>query len=156
MKPPKPTALKRIEQGTLKVHRENGTPEELEVNFDNVKPFTQMTKTQKRIWHRLLKEIPNGIVSNADRDVFRILVVNIDKWCILQKDINLNGYIIEENGVKKKNPAEQMQRAAEETIYKYARLFGISPSARAGLEIAGVGNNKNEITFEQIREKYSR
>lgn len=129
--------LKKNSKG--KVHRYSGEITPLEVPTEHMpQPPADMNERAKELWQCYAKVLyPLGLLTSLDVGIFRMFVESIDRYERAGQMLSEEGLVIEGvNGVKR-HPAVAMQNQAMKSIERLAKQFGLTPSARASLEIAG-------------------
>lgn len=99
-------------------------------------PPDDLAPEVREVWDRLVVELDAmGIASSADRDSLvclceAVIVHRRASELLAGTDVLMTGVM----GTRVRNPALQIQRDAAATIRAFSRDFGLSPSARAGIE----------------------
>lgn len=144
---PKPTRL-RLLQGA----RED------RVNQNEPKPRSLPPKCPpgvspavRAIWNYTVRELAHmGTTFAADRDALlcycEAVVTHRKASALLAKsDVLIKGV----HGKPVRNPALQIQRDAAQTIRAFAQEFGLTPSARARIEVGGQDDGQDDNPFAQ-------
>lgn len=148
-RPPKPTAVKRLEGNPGKRKLPQGEPQP-----DRVKPRKPRSVTRRRAASRFWNDhadplVDLGILTGVDGAAFRLMAEHyataVEALADMQRDGD-NGALqltrMDENGVERKHPLLQIFRDNSSAFLKYADRFGLNPSARARL--------KTEAPAEQL------
>jgi P27 family predicted phage terminase small subunit len=137
----KPTALLQAEQGIAKPHRRTGSPTPLSVPeaTSDTNPPADMSKRSKALWKRYAAVLqPMGLLTSADTGVFRMFIETLERYERAIKLEQEQGSIaVGKNGQPYQHPAVGMANQAMKSAERLAKQFGLTPSARASLEIAG-------------------
>ena len=86
----------------------------------------------KEIYRRLLRTIPDSLLTENDEDALRELAFTIDNLITCEENVAENGILID----GKENPALRVYRQIFPTFDKLCSKFGMSPRDRAGIVIA--------------------
>lgn len=147
----KPTAILKLEQGKEKPHRRTGSPEPLSVpeSEESVEAPSDMSERSKALWKRYAAILePMGLLTAADTGVFRMFVETLERYERAIKLEQEQGSIAEgKNGQPYQHPAVGMANQAMKNAERLAKQFGLTPSARASLELAGHKAPEKETGF---------
>jgi P27 family predicted phage terminase small subunit len=90
-------------------------------------------------WDRLTGLLRSmGMLCLADRDALTLYAVTFSRWRRAEADIDrLGTALIDKYGVAKANPAGAMAKDCRATLIRLMGEFGLTPSARAGLNLPG-------------------
>ena len=90
----------------------------------------------KVAWRRVIREMAStGIILAADADVLRCYCDAVSQYLAAARMLAASSPLVRSRGDLVKNPLHQVVRENREAIRLLARELGLSPSARAGLNI---------------------
>jgi len=143
--PPKPAKLRLVEGARLD-----------RVNQHEPAPSTELPECPdsasaevREVWDYTVAELDQmGLASAADRDALlcycEAVVAHRKASVLLAKsDVLIKGI----HGNPVRNPALQVQRDAAQVIRAFAQEFGLTPSARARIEVKGEEHDSSENPF---------
>jgi P27 family predicted phage terminase small subunit len=150
---PKPTAVLKLE-GTFLTTRHGGRSavENLaQGELADSAPPEWMTETQKAHWHRIIANVPYGILRNLDMETFANYIVTWDRFqraCEAQNRLD-EGKIYPfvrrgPNGSPVESAFIGIMNRASLLLIRYAAEMGFTPSARARLASDGFEPAKPE------------
>ena len=95
-----------------------------------------MSNQAKSVWKRLAPDlIAHGLLTKWDVDTFAIWCEEVAKYR-RAADLQKGSLLVKGAGDSlKKNPAHQISRDAATLVRMIGRDFGLTPSARAGIEL---------------------
>ncbi len=96
-----------------------------------------MSTLSRRVWHRLLRDYgQSGVLTSVDADSLRIYCECVVRYEHAATMLEKAGPLTRgQKGELVKNPLHQVVRDDADLIRAFAREFGFTPSARAGLRI---------------------
>lgn len=103
-----------------------------------------MDDRAKAVWRRVLAEMAGTeIIFAADADVLRCYCEAVSQYENAVGLLSSSGPLIRSHGDLVKNPLHQVVRDSRDAVRLFARELGLSPSARAGLnvQISGAGGD---------------
>ena len=102
-------------------------------------------------WNRLAPLLAaKGLLTEVDWLAWQLGMHAYDTWLTISEQLaspNEEYVIISEKGAPYQNPLVSIAGKAYQSVLKFCREFGLTPSARSGLKIAGGPLEKDE--FEQ-------
>jgi P27 family predicted phage terminase small subunit len=126
-----------------KIKRQQGETRPGQLNYDEPQPRLappkmppDMNSAAKRVWRRVLADMPKDVIVAADADVLRCYCEAVARYAQAQSIYERSGVLLNRGGDLVKNPLHQVVRDNSESIRLFARELGLSPSARAGLHVA--------------------
>lgn len=133
---PIPTSLKVL-QGTAR-------PEDLRRNEPKPKPVapdkppTWLPREAKKKWKELAPELERiGLLTAVDGPAFAMLLLHWALAVDAAKTLKKEGITtVDERGLPRKHPLLQVLRDNSQAFKQYAAEFGLTPSARARLDMA--------------------
>lgn len=142
---PKPTNLKIIE-GT---YRKDRAPENEARPQDPAAPPSWLRKDQLAVWSEVVPHLERvGLATTADQVVLGRYVDMLTAWVTLAKDIRgltkSSRYHYTEAGTHRVHPAFAEFRTLGAELLKLEREFGMTPSARTGIEAAPTESEVDE------------
>lgn len=143
---PAPTSLKLL-KGETKRDRINRNEPQAPAPAEPPAAPDWLDDDAKAVWANLVPQLhAKGLFTAWDLEVFAVFceaVVHHRKACELVDNsaILLKGA----HGAMAKNPALQIVRDSAQVIRAYAQEFGLSPSARSGIELPA------QVEFEDAR-----
>ncbi|MBP3707793.1 MAG: phage terminase small subunit P27 family [Clostridia bacterium] len=99
----------------------------------------------KEIYRRLLRTIPDSLLTENDEDALRELAFTIDNLITCEENVAENGILID----GKENPALRVYRQIFPTFDKLTSKFGMSPRDRAGIVIAKMKQEEDKEKEEE-------
>jgi P27 family predicted phage terminase small subunit len=144
---PKPTFLKLVEgnSGHRPLNHDEPVPD-----GDLVDGPDELSPDQRRMWARMLKNAPEGMLRRLDEAVFASYVIS---YCALLKanqKITELGEICKVNNVESINPYVSMARNANAAMIKAAAELGFTPSSRSRVKTKS-GKKKTSV-FGRLKE----
>lgn len=143
-----PNKILELRGGSAHSHRPERKEPDLKIKIPSCPPhLDDEAKAEWKRASRILKRI--GLVTDLDRSTLAAYCEAYSRWVRATNKINEMGMIYAEGrevdekgkvikqGVPKANPYIKIARDAYDQMIKTATLFGMSPSARASLSIAG-------------------
>lgn len=103
-----------------------------------------MDDRAKSVWRRVIAEMAGTeIIFAADADVLRCYCEAVGQYEESMTLMRSSGPLIRSHGDLVKNPLHQVVRESRDAVRLFARELGLSPSARAGLniQISGVSGD---------------
>jgi P27 family predicted phage terminase small subunit len=103
---------------------------------------TDMSAGAKVVWRRVMTAYgQNRVITDADRDTLRIYCEAVDRYITAQKLYQDTGPLVRgaRRGELVKNPVHQIVRDNAVLARAMARELGLTPSARAGLQLPDAG-----------------
>ena len=143
--PPKPAKLRLLEGAPERRVNQN----EPQPNHDPLVAPDWVNDQVREVWDYTVAELEfMGIASSTDRDAlvaFCQAVVTHRKACekLARSDILIKSMY----GQPIRNPAIMVQRDAAQTIRAYAQEFGLTPSARARIEVRSEQTAEHDNPF---------
>lgn len=146
----KPNALKRLE-GTYRQDRDGGNHPSPPPETPNCP--TWLGREAKRIWKRLAPVLArNGLLSKTDRATFAAFCQAYHRWWELEKGRdNTPHTFTTESGYTQRHPIHSMADDAMDRLTKLGREFGMTPSARSGIELPGPVEDNDTSEFLKRR-----
>jgi P27 family predicted phage terminase small subunit len=115
------------------------------VNFESPIPTSglppmpgDMSEVAKRVWRRVVQQMPPGVITGADYDLLRVYCEAVARYKQAMKSYYKTGPLIRarrDSSQVVKNPLGQVVRDTAEQIRLVGRELGLSPAARAGMRI---------------------
>jgi P27 family predicted phage terminase small subunit len=96
-----------------------------------------LSREAKAEWRRLIKALPAGLLTPADRQVMSVAAQAWYRWYLATVAVNETGILIEGERGLVKNPAIQVARDAEQTLRQCWAELGLSPAARQRINMPG-------------------
>jgi P27 family predicted phage terminase small subunit len=131
-RPPKPTALKRL-QGTLRAHRPQGVelpPMEMAECPEHI------VKEARKQWHRIVGElVRHKIVATVDASVLELYCTAYANWKQAQAEWDEQGSTVEGKFGPVKNPVVQICQDERKEVMRLGSLLGLDPSGRVRLKV---------------------
>lgn len=143
--PPRPAKLRLVEGA----RRDRVNQHEPIPNADLARCPDEASGEVREIWDYTLAELDHmGLASAADRDALlcycEAVVAHRKASVLLAKsDVLIKGI----HGNPVRNPALQVQRDAAQVIRAFAQEFGLTPSARARIEVKGEEHDAADNPF---------
>ena len=130
-RPPKPTALKKL-QGTLKKSR---------VNINEWKPPAGAPKMPAhfkghaaREWRRVVPMLLDaGLLTLADAPTLEAYCETYARWKDAAAIVDAEGLVVEAKQGPVPHPAVNIEKAARKDCMEFAQRFGFDPSSRSKL-----------------------
>jgi P27 family predicted phage terminase small subunit len=96
-----------------------------------------MSKEAQRIWHKLTPQLHEmGVLAEIDAYTLALLCQHWAYALEAIRTIDAEGlFRQDENGVTRKHPAHQILRDSTNMIVRLGSEFGLTPSAREGLQV---------------------
>lgn len=105
-----------------------------------------MDDDSRKVWHRVVREMGTSrIIRAADTDVLRCYCEAVSRYAAAQRLYIQSGPILKDRGHLTKNPLHQVVRENADMVRLFARELGLTPSARAGLQLLETGPTGGEI-----------
>ncbi len=104
----------------------------------------------KAVWRRVLREMGHTeVIRAADADVLRCYCEAVSQYQSSMRMLVSSSPLVRgaRSGDLIKNPLHQIVRDARDAVRLFARELGLSPSARAGLNVQ-IGNAASDISDE--------
>ena len=103
-----------------------------------------LSESQAATWVRVEGYLsPMGLSFRSDRDLFSVLVCEIDRHDQAVAIVNASGLLVRgRNGLPVRNPASRIADKAAEQIRALAPHFGLSPSSRGGLSVGEIPSRR--------------
>ena len=99
------------------------------------KPASWLSKEAKAEWRRIVKELPAGVLTAADRQCLTVACQAWDRWVQATKLVNTFGIMTRgDRGLVKANYI-QIARDAEATLTRCWAALGLSPADRSRIEL---------------------
>ncbi len=99
-----------------------------------------MDDRAKAVWRHVVREMASTeIIFAADRDVLRCYCEAVSQY-VTAREVLGDNLLIRQHGAFTKNPLHQIVRDSRDAVRLFARELGLSPSARAGLNVQMSGN----------------
>lgn len=98
-----------------------------------------MTPGARSVWRRVMRNFGHtGVITDTDRDILQIYCESVDRYNDAKRRYIEMGALVPgaRNGDLIKNPIHQILRDNEMVVRAFARELGLTPSARAGIEIS--------------------
>ncbi len=132
-----PTEYKRM-KGTLQNCRTNFDEPQLDIEAPD-KP-KGMGRLASKEWDRILPILLSmRVMTPADMAALQAYCMSYERWIQAEKEIQKTSPIIHviegRRSIPKVNPLVRVSNLAVDTMYKFLREFGLTPSSRAGLKI---------------------
>jgi len=107
-----------------------------------------MDAAAKAVWKHVLTEMRSTeLIRGADADVLRCYCEAVSQYQRAVNALASSGPLIKSRGELVKNPLHQIVRDSRDAVRLFARELGLSPSARAGLNVQ-IGNAASDISDE--------
>jgi P27 family predicted phage terminase small subunit len=106
-------------------------------------PPSKMSTEARRAWRVIVAELPAGLLTKVDWQVMAVACENWSLWRKAMADVWERGILIEGDRGKVKNPALQIARDAAQSMRQCWSELGLTPSARARLEMPDVGGGED-------------
>lgn len=134
--PPKPTALKKLAGNPGKRALNKAEPQP-----DRVIPAMPrgLPARARRFWKDHADKLDRlGLLTEVDGPAFTLMAIHYATAWEAMRAIQDSGGLadVDENGVVRKHPLLQVWRENSAAFLRYANHFGLTPSARAKLEIS--------------------
>lgn len=106
-------------------------------------PPEHLSPIAVEVWNRLAPQLhAKGLLTEWDLEMFGIGCEAYSKWrrasqLVNDTDVLIRGY----RGSLVRNPASQVARENGETVLRWAREFGLTPSARSGIDLGDEGED---------------
>jgi P27 family predicted phage terminase small subunit len=94
-----------------------------------------MDDRAKAIWRRIVRDSAEGVIRSIDADVLRIHCESVARYEQAARVYAQSGPLLNTRAGIVKNPVHQVVRDWGETTMRTARELGLTPSARAGLQV---------------------
>ena len=94
-----------------------------------------MSDEAKRVWRRVARDSARGVVRAINADTLRCYCEAVASYCAAARMYAATGPLIKTRNGPVKNPLHQIVREEREAVRLYAREFGFTPSAQAGLHV---------------------
>jgi P27 family predicted phage terminase small subunit len=148
-RPRKPRAVKEA-QGTYRPDRDLS----IEVAAGIPEPPSYMSAQALVHWDRMVQATQQArVLTVADGDALAMLCVAFEEWKTADIIVRDEGEVCgSAKGGKYQHPAVGIRSNAWKKIVRMLREFGLTPSARAGMKMAGHGEEENPIAqaFRQM------
>lgn len=134
--PPKPTALKKLQgnPGKRALNKHEPHP-------DRVIPAKPrgLPKRAQRFWKDHADKLDRlGLLTEVDGPAFMMMALQYDLAWQAMEILREEGLeVVDANGLTRKHPMIQVMRQASALFLRFAVQFGLTPAARAKLEIPG-------------------
>lgn len=128
-----------------------------QLNFNEPKPRldspvmpSDMSDRAKVVWRRTLVGMRGtGVILGVDADVLRCYCEAVDLYETAVRMLATTAQLIRgAHGDMVKNPLHQVVRDHRDAVRLFARELGLSPSGRAGLNVAAGGGGRGDIDTE--------
>jgi P27 family predicted phage terminase small subunit len=132
-RPRKPTVLKLLagNPGKRKVNRR-----EPKIRDGAISIPSHLGAVAKAEWRRLVKHLPRGLVTPADRAEFAQYCQTWARVCEAEKMLDQSGlYFVSENGYPCQHPLVSTLKGLNAQLRGYAADLGLNPSVRSKIEI---------------------
>lgn len=103
-----------------------------------------MDDRAKAVWRHVVREMAaTDVIFAADADVLRCYCEAVSQYETAVRALVSSGPLIRSHGDLVKNPLHQIVRESRDAVRLFARELGLSPSARAGLnvQVSGTGGD---------------
>jgi P27 family predicted phage terminase small subunit len=144
---PKPTFLKLVEGNPGHRPLNHAEPEP---DGDLVDAPDELSEAERRMWARMLKNAPEGMLRRLDEAVFASYVVNYCTFLEANAEVTKLGRICKVNGAEGINPNISIARNANAAMLKAAAELGFSPSSRSRVKVPR-GKKKSSV-FGRLKE----
>ncbi len=94
-----------------------------------------MSREAKAEWRRLVRALPAGMLTPADRQVLSVAAQAWDRWMSATRLLNATGILVRGDRGPVKSPAVQIARDAEATLARCWAALGLSPSDRGRIQM---------------------
>lgn len=147
---PLPTAVKQL----------RGNPGKRKLNEKEPRPGGKpsaprwMTAEAKRQWRRLAPQLhAAGLLTELDGLGLAMLCEAVGQYIEGKELVEREGAVaISDNGNVYQHPAVGLMKSARAEILKWAREFGMTPSARSRISVEGAGEEESlaDILFGEV------
>jgi P27 family predicted phage terminase small subunit len=129
------------EPAALRIHKGETRPSQ--VNYLEPVPRwsrpvmpADMDARAKAVWRRVMREMaPADVIRGADTDVLRCFCEAVADYAEARRQLHATGLLVMREGQLAKNPMCQVVRDNRDAIRSFARELGLSPAARASLQV---------------------
>lgn len=138
---PQPAAL-RLRNGAhpSKVNTREPKPRALPPNYPTKSP------TAREVWDYLTEHLSAmGIAAQPDRDALLCYCDAVELYHRCREIMVTEPVIVRGQKGMVRNPAIAVMRDAANTIRQYAQEFGLTPSARARIEVRGADDDADDL-----------
>lgn len=133
-RPPKPTALKKLQgnPGKRALNENEPTPERVIPAMPRGLP-----PKAKRFWKDHADKLDQlGLLTEVDGAAFSLMAIHYAvAWSAMERVYAEGLTYLDINGVERKSPLLQVWRENSAAYLRYAQQFGLTPSARGRLSI---------------------
>ena len=151
---PKPSRVRELQ----------GNPGKRKINKREPKPKTPATRPhglgrgiRRKFWDEHAEELERlGILTGADTSAFRLMCEHYAVAIKASKELREQGFTVKgRDGFVKKNPLAQVFRDNSVAFRGYAEQFGMTPSARARLEMPMEAEQLSlaDLLFQKVNEE---
>jgi P27 family predicted phage terminase small subunit len=143
-RPPKPTALKVLNGSAAhdpgRLNRDEPHPE-----GQPVMP-ADLSAAEQEVWRHVLAEMPSGVITGVDRDVFRIYCEEVALERAIRDLVGRSGLLVRSSshanrGELTENPLLAVLRDHATLVRSFAADLGLTPTARSGIHAAPKRND---------------
>ncbi len=119
-----------------------------DLGVPDMPPF--VSEDAKQYWPEVAKELEVArVLTLTDAMALGMLCETLAQFYAAQADVLVNGYYRTKEfvvgvEVKRVNPMVKVMNEAHDRFYRWAREFGMTPSARAGITICKSGEKKGK------------
>lgn len=158
-RPPKPTAIKKLEGNPGKRKLNNKEPKPTKESFTS--PDSRLVPEGKRVWKRICTELNAlGLLTVLDREALYIYCDAFSRLVEARKFLKENGETFEgkdKQGFLKiqRYPQVQTYKECAEICSRIGSRFGLSPSDRVRLAVEGGDSTDLDDETEQLLFKTS-
>jgi P27 family predicted phage terminase small subunit len=90
----------------------------------------------KVVWRRVVAEMASTeIILASDTDILRCYCEAVSQYQVAMRMLAASSPLVRSRGDLVKNPLHQIVRESRDAVRLFARELGLSPSARAGLDV---------------------
>lgn len=90
----------------------------------------------RSVWRRVTRAMPIGVITRADTDVLRCFADAVARYVEASRLLSQTGLLVRgQHGELVKSPLHQIARDHRDAVRLFARELGLTPSARAGLQM---------------------
>lgn len=115
-----------------------------------MKPPSDFDDTAKKEWERVIKVLPDGVLSLLDHGILAAYCSAFSEWRKAEGKSKGKEVITTPNKSKQINPWLSISRNARKEMWKYAQELGFTPSARTRLKVPTPAKPQDQSKDDRI------